>query len=343
MGDRDFPGSPGWYGSCDGLLTRNAACLSLVLAAALGLTACGADDATVGGPGADLPAEISQERVAGVTYGAHLEPAGLDHYIRWSKKVGQGAQPAGEVAFKNLQALGYKTVMSVDGAVPEVELAAKYGLRYVHVPIGYDGITKDQALRIVKATRISKFPIFVHCHHGVHRGPAAAQVCRIVEDGISNEQAVAGLRTSGTNPNYKGLWRDVRGFVTPTDAELAEVSADLPSTVLPKGLRAGMVDVSHRWEFVKLSKAARWKVPEGHPDVDPAHEARMLWELLREMGRNDSECREQGEIFLKYLAASEGEVIELEKAIRAGDVEKADAQYKAIKQLCGDCHRDYRN
>jgi len=39
-------------------------------------------------------------------------------------------------------------------------------LRYVHVPIGYDGITKPLALQIVAAARLSPEPIFVHCHHG---------------------------------------------------------------------------------------------------------------------------------------------------------------------------------
>ena len=324
--------------------------LALALALSLGgillggmaLGGCG-DSATATGPSLDVAPELFEGKVPGVTYGAHLEPEGLHNYIRWSKRVGQGAQPEGEVAFKNLKALGYRTVLSVDGSVPEVELAAKYGLRYVHVPIGYDGITKDQALRIVKAMRTSEYPLFVHCHHGVHRGPAAAQLCRISEDGISNLEGVAGLKTSGTSPNYKGLWRDVTAFVVPSESELAEISADLPSVVLPEGLRAGMVGTSHRWSNLKLANKARWQAPKDHPDVDPAHEARMLWELFRELARNDSEAQAEGEIFLKYLEASEKELIGLEKAIRAGKAEEADLRFKQVKQLCSDCHRDYRN
>ena len=39
--------------------------------------------------------------------------------------------------------MGVKTILSVDGKIPDAEEAAKYGIRYVHVPIRYGGITND--------------------------------------------------------------------------------------------------------------------------------------------------------------------------------------------------------
>jgi hypothetical protein len=69
----------------------------------------------------------------------------------------------------------------------------------------------------------------------------------------------------------------------------------------------------------------------------------MLWELMREMARSDTESQAKGEIFLKYLKASEDEAIGLEKAIRAGDQKAAGQRFAAVKGLCNDCHRDYRN
>ena len=320
-----------------GVLTCAAASALL-----LPIGGCG-NDADATAPLVDLPPEMTQGKVPGVTYDSHLEPEGLHGYIRWSRKVGQGAQPEGEAAFKNLKALGYKTILTVDGAIPQVELARKYGLRYIHVPIGYDGITKEQAAQIVKAVRVSKGPIFVHCHHGVHRGPAAAQLCRMSEDGISNLEGIAGLETSGTSVNYEGLWRDVRGFQMPSEEELAAIDDDMPSVVTPKGMRAGMVKTSAHWTNLQYAQKARWEAPADHPDVSPPHEARMLWELFREMHRNDPEAHAEGETFLAYLKESEKELVTLEEAIRAKDAIKADAQFKAVKQLCKDCHRDYRN
>ena len=45
-----------------------------------------------------------------------------------------------------------RTVISVDGARPDVVRAHSFGLRYVHLPIGYDGVPREQALRIARAT-----------------------------------------------------------------------------------------------------------------------------------------------------------------------------------------------
>ena len=67
-----------------------------------------------------------------------------------TSKVISGAQPEGEESFKALQALGVKTIISVDGAKPDVEGAKKYGMRYVHIPITYATVTPQQANAIAK-------------------------------------------------------------------------------------------------------------------------------------------------------------------------------------------------
>src|SRR5262245_14725203 len=45
-------------------------------------------------------------------------------------KVISGGLPEGDAAFKELADLGVKTIISVDGAKPDVATAKKYGLRY---------------------------------------------------------------------------------------------------------------------------------------------------------------------------------------------------------------------
>jgi protein tyrosine phosphatase (PTP) superfamily phosphohydrolase (DUF442 family) len=278
---------------------------------------------------------------AAVTLDSHGDPVGLHRHRRWSEKIGQGAQPEGDEAFRNMAALGYTTILSVDGSVPDVEGAAKHGLTYVHVPIGYDGIAPEESLQIIKAVKESPGPVYVHCHHGKHRGPAAAMEARICVDGISNEEAVKGLELSETSPNYEGLYRDVREFKPPSDAALA-ATPKAPSRVLPKGIRAGMVSVDQRFEFLKASQEAGWKSPPDHPDVSPAHEARMLWELYRELARTD-EAKGKGPEFLKYAGEAERLGTSLEEAIRAGNAEAAGKAYKGLKKNCDSCHSVYRN
>ncbi len=316
--------------------------LCALLLLGLAVAACGGESGEKSSDAGTAPEGTAPERVAGVTYDDHGDPVGLHRHRKWSENVGQGAQPAGDEAFKNLKALGYRTILSVDGAVPDLEGAKKHGLRYVHVPIGYDGIPAPLALQIASILKLHEGPVFVHCHHGKHRGPAAAMVLRICEDKISNDQAVKEMEASKTSRTYSGLYRDIAAYEAPTAEQLATVK-DLPSKVLPAGLRAGMVDVSLRWEFLKLAQANGWKPMADHPDVSPPHEARMLWELYREMARNDKECKDKGEIFIAYMQASEDAAIALEKAIRAEDVKAADKYFEVVKTNCADCHRDYRN
>ena len=45
---------------------------------------------------------------------------------------------------KRLADMGVKTILSVDGKTPDVEAAKKLGMRYVHVPIQYRGITESE-------------------------------------------------------------------------------------------------------------------------------------------------------------------------------------------------------
>lgn len=267
---------------------------------------------------------------------------GLARLKEWpASRILQGAQPEGEVAFRNLAALGVTTVLSVDGAAPDVEGAQRHGLAYFHVPIGYDGIARDKALQIIKAVRDAKGKVYMHCHHGRHRGPTAVMVSRIALDGISNEDAVRCMEESGTSPKYVGLYRDVRAFKVPTEAEI-DAAPTAPSKVVPEGVRAAMVGVSHRFEFLKKSKSQNWKVLADSPDVSPPHEARMLWELFREAARLD-EAKQKGPDFRIFLRQGEDAAVSLEKALRAADHTEATKAYKRVKASCNACHAEFRN
>src|SRR5262249_41353434 len=131
---------------------------------------------------------------------------GIENAFRLSARLYSGGEPQGEGAFQALKALGVKTVISVDGARPDVETAHRYGIRYVPLPVSYDGIPREQALRIVQAARTLPGPVFVHCHHGKHRGPAAAALCGLVMEGWTRGQALEWMNLAGTSPDYRGLF-----------------------------------------------------------------------------------------------------------------------------------------
>src|SRR6185436_18479563 len=67
-----------------------------------------------------------------------IEAEGLHNLFALGTNVFSGSAPEGESAFTALAKLGVKTIITVDGAKPEVEMARKHGFRYVHLPHGYD-------------------------------------------------------------------------------------------------------------------------------------------------------------------------------------------------------------
>ncbi len=333
---RSSPRSPGPW-------SARVTVLGLVGAAALTALGCGSAPSGPLGPSAIETSPVAIAPIPALpVLDAEGHPEGIHKYRKWSDKIGQGAQPEGEIAFRNLATLGYTTLISVDGARPDAETAAKYGLTYVHIPIGYNAVPKDAQERIVKAVESSGGPVFFHCHHGQHRGPAGVMIARISIDGISNEQAVAELRQSGCSENYKGLYRDVLACVPPTAAELAQIPAKQPSYVSPGDVAEHMAAMDRVWERVGFVKEAKWATPPSMPDVDPPHEAKIVWEAFREMARLD-ESKKMGAEFMAIMARAEEGSKALEEAIRKGDAAAAAKNYDAVKQSCTDCHKKWRN
>jgi protein tyrosine phosphatase (PTP) superfamily phosphohydrolase (DUF442 family) len=315
-----------------------AAVTVLGLAGALALTTggCGSAASDSG------QASVAPDLPAAPTLDADGQPVGVEHYRRWSDKLGQGGQPMGDEAFRNLAALGYRTLISVDGARPDAETAAKYGLAYVHVPFGYNAIPQDAQDRIVKAVTETDGPVFVHCHHGQHRGPAGAMIARVAVEGISHEEALKELKESGCAELYKGLYRDVNACVPPTAERLAALPAKLPSYVSPGDVADHMAAIDRVWDRIGKTKEAAWATPASMPDVDPPHEARMLWESFRETARLD-QAKGRGDEFLAMLKRAEEGAVALEDSIRKGDAAGAAKHYDAVKSSCTDCHRRWRN
>ena len=130
----------------------------------------------------------------------------LENLHQLSPTLYSGGEPHGDVAFSKLAELGVRTVVSVDGARPDVAAAKKHGLRYIHIPIGYDGVDPEAQAALTRVVREIEGPVFLHCHHGKHRGPAAAAVmCMAAGD----MDAGAGARL----PEARRHGRRVRGPV----------------------------------------------------------------------------------------------------------------------------------
>ncbi|MFO0907090.1 MAG: hypothetical protein U0794_01770 [Isosphaeraceae bacterium] len=278
-----------------------------------------------------------------------IQIPGIENTFRLSPRLYSGGDPRGSTAFAALRALGIKTVVSVDGGVPDVETARNLGLRYVHIPIGYDGVPREQALKLVQAIRTLPGPVYVHCHHGKHRGPAAAAVCGIATEGWSGNEALAWMKAAGTSPDYQGLYDSARTFVAPSAEELARVGRSLPERAPVPDLVARMVQVDARWDRIKELEKAGFPSAPGSNSLDPPHEALQLVELFREALRLP-EVKERGRDFVAALEAAERDAAQLETALRTlgkgptPDARKAaDAAFAAVGKRCTGCHARHRD
>jgi protein tyrosine phosphatase (PTP) superfamily phosphohydrolase (DUF442 family) len=271
-----------------------------------------------------------------------IQITGIHNAFRVTERIYSGSQPEGDPAFAALARLGVKTIVSVDGGRPDVETARKHGLRYVHLPIGYDGVPTNRVAELAKLTAEVSGPFFVHCHHGLHRGPAAVAILCEVSAGWTTNLAEAWMREAGTAADYPGLYRSAREFKPPTSAQLAAVKK-LPEITKPSSLVEAMLAIDEHFSRLKACEKAGWKTPPGQADISPPHEATMLWEQFREMARTPDTAKRPDDYRAK-LTDAERTADALRKLLRESAANIAvDAAFRQATQSCTACHRMYRN
>jgi len=295
------------------------------------------------GDGAD-----GQESVPPRVGGNPVDLPGVQNVIAVSANLYSGGVPEGDEGFASLRRLGIKTVLSVDGARPNVARAKKAGLRYVHLPIGYDGISQEQAYQLARAVRDLPGPIFVHCHHGKHRSPAAAAAIQLCLDKkCTAADAINIMKRAGTDPRYLGLYAAPKELKRPTKEDLDRIEADFPEVRRVPPLAQTMVHIDVHWEHLAAVRTAGWQSPKAHPDLDPPHEALQLLEHYRELARLP-ETKQRPADFKKWLGEGETAAADLESVLRADTGKKIDATvaemaYQRARMACVQCHAKYRD
>ena len=268
---------------------------------------------------------------------------GIENAFRATERILSGSQPEGDAAFAALAQAGVKTIISVDGARPDVETAKKHGLRYVHLPFGYDGIPANRIAELAKAAAPEAGKLFIHCHHGLHRGPAAAGVICEAVAGWSPAQTEAWLKQAGTSADYPGLYRSVREFRAPTHEEIARIGA-LPESTKTPALVDTMVAMDQHLDHLKSQQRAGWSAVSENPERQPAHIVTLLLEQLRELARTDDTAGRPDD-FRRLLTDSERTAATLRDTLRTSptDTAKLDAALKQATQSCTACHKAFRN
>lgn len=281
-----------------------------------------------------------------------LQTKHLPNAVKLHEKVITGGLPADDAAFAELADLGVKTIISVDGAKPDVDAAKKHGLKYVHLPHGYDGISDERAKDLAKAVNELEGPIYIHCHHGKHRSPAAGAVACVGAGLITPEQSLGVLELAGTSKDYVGLYK-AAGTAKRFEKELlAQLETEFKPIVEVPPMAQAMVDLEVPFHHLQLLSENHWRVMKDHPDVIPSHEALILREHFTELQRT-SESKSYGADFLNWLKSSETSAVEIHTRLksiehmnneaRAAAVKEIDQHLLQIKNDCRACHIAYRN
>lgn len=274
---------------------------------------------------------------------------GLENFYRFHHRVYGGSGPYKLEHFEQLRRKGIKIVLSVDGAMPKVDLAESCGMRYIHIPMGYDGVADDVKFQLARAYLETEGALYVHCHHGKHRSPAAVGSMLVGAGLMEPEGALAVLEKVGTSKEYAGLYRDVANSRVVSEAEIAQ-AAPLVSIASISDFTQSMAVIDVNWDNIKLSRKADWRLSDEHPDIDPSHEALMLHEQFRELLRSD-EANEYSVEEAESLAEFKRllvEAVELSGELEEGlqeqeSVEVIEHRFLNVKQNCKSCHELYRN
>ncbi len=309
--------------------------------AALGLESSNAHGAT-SAAGDDVHAVAVAAPAADAT--KPVDFPGLHNVVTYVAGMYSGSVPDGDAGFASLRELGVRTILSVDGSPPDVARAQAHGMRYVHLPVGYNGVRPERTLEIARAIHDLGGPVYVHCHHGKHRSAGALGAAAVTLGLLTPDEATARMKVSGTAENYKGLYQCVAD-ATPADAaRLATASDAFPAVSKTSGFTQTMVAVDEEFDSLKAIEKAQWGAPADHPDLVPIAVAARLENLFRGL-EADADVKSRPEDFQRWIhdstAQSKAIEIELEKAAPSG--EALAEQFKKLGQTCKQCHAKYRD
>lgn len=268
---------------------------------------------------------------------------GLHNVVAYGTGIYSGSVPEGGEGFETLANMGIRTVISVDGAAPEADEAAEHGLRYVHFPVTYGGISAERQLEITRAVRDLPGPVYIHCHHGKHRSAAASAAASVALGRLDNAQATARMKVSGTAANYEGLYACASDSRPLSEAQISAAPNDFPSKWKTTGMVDAMVAIDEANDQLKAIEKAKWGVPADHPDLVPSAVAGNLENLLRGLEKDHDSVSKPAE-FHELLKASADAAQKLEDGfVNKQTGEELAKLMKSVADSCKACHTKYRD
>ncbi len=256
--------------------------------------------------------------------------------------IWSGSEPTGKAEYAQLQSMGIRTVISVDAVAPNIELAKAHGIRVVHLPIGYDKVPDKRVFQITYAIATLEHPIYIHCHHGKHRGPAAAAAGAIAAGYITNDQGLEFMKRAGTSPSYSGLWQSVQLVPRLNLEKIRAQTFPLPERQETSDFITSMGQIDRLHDQLWDRADENFVTPKDHPDLTADAIAGQIQDLLRASATAE-EIANQGVHIKLLLQDSIDATIRIEQALAQDDLDAARFALEDLNQSCLDCHTRFRD
>jgi uncharacterized protein (TIGR01244 family) len=136
---------------------------------------------------------------------------GISNYYRVRPDVATAGQPSDQ-ALADIQKAGFKTIINLrteqEGSLEEKPKAEALGLEYHNIPIGSDGISKEQVALFEKILGDSTtHPVFVHCASS-NRVGAMWFIHQVLGEGKDEASALEEAKKAGLKPSLEGTARE---------------------------------------------------------------------------------------------------------------------------------------
>ncbi len=160
-----------------------------------------------------LPPTTAPDR----SWAAPLSAPGLPNFHRVSETLYRGARPQAD-GYRQLKALGIKTIVNLESFHRESDEAAEAGLGYEHIYMkAWHPEDKELVWFLQIVTDPARTPVFVHCQHGSDRTGTMCAIYRI---------AVQGWTQGGFG--FHELWQNLPEYINSLDLGALRRQAGLP-------------------------------------------------------------------------------------------------------------------
>jgi len=155
----------------------------------------------------------------------------INNFGKVSESVWRGSVPS-DKSLEKLAKHGVKTVIDLRykgfWCKHEEEQAAKFGLKYVHMPIGFSKLTSNEILSFLKiVSNPANLPAYVHCRQGADRTGVIIGAYRILMQNWTFDKTYNEMRAYHFKP---WLFNMKKSVAKVADNELSKEALKIAST-----------------------------------------------------------------------------------------------------------------